>query len=240
MGRLRAAHKRSMWEIIGTIAGVLAAVGLFARLITGFIETSRRRRDAPDRLYDPIKPLLRDWRYESDGSAGYPQLVGFYADMPVRIFAVVDTLAVRKLPMLWLLVTIPEPVPVGATLDLMMRPAGPTTFSNFDFLPSVIKTPLGFPMDAVIRTDDPDRMPPGFLIEPYLDVFDDPRAKELLISPKGVRLVWQIAQADRARYGVFRQAEFGDVVLQPERVRGLLDRLVALRQSIIAWNAQAA
>jgi hypothetical protein len=28
--------------------------------------------------------------------------------------------------------------------------------------------------------------------------------------------------------------------LQPERVRGLLDRLVALRQAIIAWNAQAA
>ena len=121
-----------------------------------------------------------------------------------------------------------------------MRPAGPTTFSNFDFLPAVIRTPPDFPAGAVIRTDDPDHIPPGFLIEPHLRVFDDPRAKELLISPKGVRLVWQIAEADRARYGVFRQAEFGDVVLQPERVGGLLDRLIALRQSIIAWSAQAA
>ena len=81
-------------------------------------------------LYGPIKTLLRDGRYEGEGSAGYPQLVGFYDGLPVRIFAVVDTLAVRKLPVLWLLVTIPEPVPVRATLDLMMRPAGPTTFAR--------------------------------------------------------------------------------------------------------------
>lgn len=229
-----------MWQVLSTIAGVVAAVALAVHLVMRFREASRRRREAPDKLYDPIKSMLHDWRYEGDAAAGFPQLVGYYDGLPVRIFAVVDTLAVRKLPVLWLLVTIPEPVPVKATFDLMMRPAGPTTFSNFDLLPAVIKTPPDFPPGAVVRTDDPNHLLPPFVIEPHLGLFEDARAKELLISPKGVRLVWQIAEADRARYGVFRQAEFGDVVLQPERVRALLYRLIAIRTSIIAWSTQTA
>lgn len=52
----------------------------------------------------------------------------------------------------------------------------------------------------------------------------------------GARLVWQLAEADRARYGVFRQAEFGEVEVDPELVRGLLDRLIAVRKTILDWS----
>jgi hypothetical protein len=120
-----------------------------------------------------------------------------------------------------------------------MRPAGPTTFSNYDLLPHAIQQPPGFPEDGGLRTDDPDHLIPAFVIEPHLDIFKDRRAKELLISPKGVRIVWQIAQADRVRYGVFRQAEFGDVALDADIVRRILDRLVAVRNSIIEWSKRA-
>ncbi|MGE0146994.1 MAG: hypothetical protein AB7R87_06375, partial [Parvibaculaceae bacterium] len=168
-----------------------------------------------------------------------PQLVGRYRDLPVRLQPVIDTLAIRKLPSLWLLATIPEPLPLIATFDLMMRPSGPTTFSNFDHLPVTLDRLPDLPLYAVVRTDDAGHVLPHHVAAPHLDVFADARAKELLITPKGLRLVWQVAEADRARYGVFRQAEFGEVALDAQLVRDLLDRLIALRKSILDWADHA-
>ena len=221
---------------ITTILGIAAAVWLAFHLAAKFRMTARKRAAAPDALFASVKPLLENARYEGQELAGYPQLVGRYRDLPVRLHPVIDTLAIRKLPSLWLLATIPEPLPLRATFDLMMRPAGPTTFSNFDHLPATLDSMPDLPLHAVVRTDDPDHVLPHHVVAPHLDIFQDPRAKELLITPKGVRLVWQLAEADRARYGVFRQAEFGEVELDPALTRDLLDRLIALRQSILHWS----
>ena len=118
----------------------------------------------------------------------------------------------------------------------MMRPAGPTTFSNFERLPIALDRLPDFPDFAIARTDDPDHLPPPHMIAPHLGMFNSPHAKELLITPKGVRIVWQLAEAERGRYGIFRQAEFGDVRLEPELLSTILDRLVAIRQSVIDWS----
>jgi hypothetical protein len=61
--------------------------------------------------------------------------------------------------------------------------------------------------------------------------------KELLISPRGLRLVLQMAEADRARYGVFRQADFGAVVLEAPTLQDMLIQLAAIRRAILDWNA---
>jgi hypothetical protein len=49
-----------------------------------------------------------------------------------------------------------------------------------------------------------------------------------------------MAEADKARYGVLRQAAFDDPVLEADLLRELLDRLLALRQDIIDRDRQAA
>lgn len=225
-----------MLNTITTILGIAAAVGLAFHLANKFRSAARKRAAAPDAFFASVKPLLAEARYEGEDLAGYPQLVGRYRDLPVRLHPVIDTLAIRKLPSLWLLATIPEPLPLSATFDLMMRPAGPTTFSNFDHLLVALDSIPDLPLHAVVRTDDPAHVLPHHVVAPHLDIFQDPRAKELLIAPKGVRLVWQLAEAERARYGVFRQAEFGEVVLDPLLVRDMLDRLIALRHSILQWS----
>lgn len=227
-----------MLEILITLLGIAAAIGLVIRLLLKLRQTAHRRASAPDTLFAQIKPMIEDARYEDERAIGYPQLVGKYRGHSVRLHPVIDTLAIRKLPSLWLLATIPEPLPVKATFDLMMRPAGPTTFSNFDRLPETLDSMPDAPLHAVIRTDDSDHVLPHHVVAPHLDIFQDLHAKELLITPKGLRFVWQAAEADRVRYGVFRQAEFGDVVLDAEIVRVLLDRLIALRQSILDWAKQ--
>jgi hypothetical protein len=191
-----------------------------------------RRRD-PQRFFARAVAILEDSELQHTGSLGYPRLVGRYRELPVQIHPVIDTLPVRRLPALWLLVTLQSALPISARFDLMMRPTAPTTFSNFDLLPATMQLPAGFPVGAVLRTDDPQRVLPAHIVEPHLDVFADPRAKELLITENGVRLVWLLAEANRARYGVLRDAEFGDIDLDPALLLDLLDRLIALRDDIL-------
>jgi hypothetical protein len=224
--------------MLSSILGSLATLLVAALLVRRFVRAKRARAEAPERLLGRAKALLDDPRFEEKSAADYPQLVGRYRGFVVQVRPVVDTLAVRKLPALWLLVTIPEPLPVRATFDLMMRPAGPTTFSNFDHLPVTLDRLADFPELAVVRTDDPEHVLPAHVVAPHLGIFRDRRAKELLIAPKGVRLVWQLAEADRTKYGIFRQAEFGDPVLDPEVLQLILDRLVAIREAIIAWKGK--
>jgi hypothetical protein len=66
----------------------------------------------------------------------------------------------------------------------------------------------------------------------HLGSFRDGRAKELLVTGNGVRLVWLIAEADRARYGVFRQAAFSGASLNAELIEALLSEASALRAAI--------
>jgi len=184
-------------------------------------------------FYARAEGVLDGSELESTGSLGYPRLIGRYRGFPVQVLPIVDTLPVRRLPALWLLITLQSPLPVTGRFDLMMRPTAPTTFSNFDLLPITLQRHPDFPRDAVVRTDDEDHVLPAHIVAPHLDLFDDPRGKELLITPNGVRIVWLMAEANRARYGVFREADFGEADLDPDLLRDLLDRLVALREAIL-------
>jgi hypothetical protein len=222
-----------MWQ---NILGIAAAVTLAYLLIRQYQSVKARSMRFPEELFGETKTVLDDARIETLPTAGSYRLSGKYAGLPVQVQTVTDTLNMRKLPSLWLLVTIPGELPLKAAFDMMMRPSGPSTFSNFDLLPTTIERPPDFPEHAVIRTDDEAHVLPAHVVAPYLAPFFRPGAKELLISPKGVRMVLQLAEADRLRYGVFRQAEFGAASVDPELLRGTLDRLIDLRHAILVWH----
>jgi hypothetical protein len=224
-----------MWQ---TILGIVLAGLLAGLLVRQAIRRARQRKSEPDRLFERARTILDHPSVAAGATAGTYLLTGRFAGHDVQVKAVTDTLALRKLPSLWLMVTLPGAVPVSGTLDLMMRPTGPTSFSNFDHLPTTVATPPDFPEHAVIRTDDPALMPPLELIQPHLSAFRGPRGKELLITPKGLRIVVLLAEADRARYGVLRQADFGDAVVDPELVASCLSELIALRDGIENWHSR--
>ena len=224
--------------MIRTILGVAAALAIVAFLIRRAIRERDRRRREPERFFGRAKSVLTEPSFEDTGSVGLPRLVGRYQGFPVQVLPVVDTLATRRLPALWLLVTLQDTLPVPSRFDLMMRPTGPTTFSNFDLLPVTLPHPPDFPEHAVLRTDDEDHILPAHVVARHLDVFESSRAKELLITPHGVRLVWLLAEASRARYGVFREADFGAADCDPQILTELLERLVAIRGSIREWASR--
>lgn len=219
-----------------TILGTLAALGLAALLARQFINSAAKRKAEPDRIFSDAIDILHNSRIDNGSTVATHRLIGTYDGLETQVQTVADTLNVRKLPSLWLMVTIADALPLTATFDLMMRAAGPSTFSNFDHLQHTLPLPAGFPEQATLRTDDPGRVLPAHLVEPHLAPFFRPRAKELLISPRGLRMVVQLGEADRARYGVFRQADFGETAVDPVQLRDCLNLLIALRKDILAWH----
>lgn len=187
-----------------------------------------------------VRSVVADAADISDGTAGVVTWAGSWNGQRVQVRTIVDTLATRKLPTRWLSVSITEPVAVPGTFDMMMRPNSATTFSNFDHLPHTLPKVLGLPVDAVLRTDRRGVAFPQDLIAAHTDIFAESRAKELLITPKGVRIVWLLAEAERARYGVFRQAAFGDAGIDPALIERLLEAASTLRQAINRRERRAA
>ncbi len=226
-----------MWQ---TILGILLTAMLGTVLGRRLYLRREKQKAAPLTFFKDAAELLADAAISPGEAAGTMVLNGYYNGHPVQVKAVTDTLAIRKLPSLWLMVTLPGALPLVATFDLMMRPGGPTTFSNFDHLPATLATPPDFPSNAVIRSDDPGGVVPNHVVAPHLQPFFETSAKELLITPKGLRMVVLLAQADRARYGVLRQADFGDQILDPGQLEDIIKRLLALRTDILNWHGTAA
>lgn len=217
------------------ILTLLLAVGFglaFLLSLRGVLKSARQRRVARVGFFDLCQALLSDVRTGA-GTAGFQRVGGKFQGVEVDLQAVPDTLTFRKLPALWVLVTLPGPLPLRATLDVMVRPTGLEPFSNFGRLPEQIALPPGFPATATIRTDDAGALPPAAVITPHLGLFDDPRIKELVLSPRGLRLVFLAEEADRTRYLLYRDAEMGADPLPAAQLEPLLQALVGLRRDII-------
>jgi hypothetical protein len=170
----------------------------------------------------------------------FPVLTGRYEGLEVKLEPIVDDLAVRKLPSLWLKVSLIAPVRYAGAFDLLIRPRGTEFFSPAFDLPSEVRLPPGWPADAVIRSDDPASMPPAETLAQHLHLFEDARMKELLIAPRGVRLVYQADQAERSRYAVLRQSEFSEGRLAPDLARWLLDAATSVYRSVEAASTELA
>ena len=204
----------------------LAALGWQARRLAG---ASAARRAARAGFLGACAALLTDVRTRVEPD-GFPRLAGASGGARFDLRVVPDTLTTRKLPALWLLVTLTEPMPVSATWHLMLRPRGTETFSAFDRLPHVLPAQPGLPEDSQLRTDSGGPPPPA-LAEAVARLGED-RIKEVIVSPKGLRVTWLVEEAHRGRYLIFRDSEMGQEPLPLEVLAPLLDALLRLRASL--------
>lgn len=212
--------------VFGGLALALCAVIVLALRKQSAVRQARRAG-----YFDAVAPLFSQL-VRAVAPTGFARLSGRHEGALFDLQVVPDTLTFRKLPTLWLLVSLPEPVPVAATLDIMMRPMGGETFSHFNDLAVQIAIPPGFPPDCAIRCDDPAGVPDVAVIARHLAGLDLDGLKELLISPKGLRIVWLAEEADRSRYLLFRDAEMGTEPFSPARLRPILAALAALRAEL--------
>lgn len=189
------------------------------------------RKVARAAYFDACLPLFSDVR-QGASDHGFARINGRYRGHLFDLQVVPDMLSYRKLPALWLLVTMAEPTSLRARVNLLMRPAGSEGFSAFAGLRHPVTPPPGFPDHLAIRTDDPAGLPAPEIVEGLKSCFLSPRVKELVLSPTGLRIVWLAEEADRGRYLLFRDAEMGTAPLPPAVLVPLLDRLCDLSDSL--------
>ena len=204
---------------------------MFIWVLQRWIIDGRNRAAARAAFLDEAKPLF------SNGTkriveTGLPRMAGTYRGHVFDLQVAPDALNYRKLPALWVLVTLTEEQPVAATVDLMMRPRGVEEFSSFSTLPVQIEPPPGFPSDCAIRTDSRAALPDLTIMQRHAALFSDPLHKELIVSPKGLRLVLLAEEANRTRYLLFRDSEMGVRPIPATRLQAAMDRLIDLADDL--------
>ena len=209
------------------------ACGLALWLAYRLFRAARARTAARAAYFSALMPLF-DAGETRLQPTGLPRMTGRRGGLSFDLQALPDALSFRKLPALWVMVSLPQDMPVQATLDLMARPSGQEPFSRFADLPQTLPSLAQLPDGVAVRTDDASRVPPASLIAAHTDLFADPATKELLISPKGLRIVILAEEADRGRFLIFRDAEMAMTPLPAARIAPLLDRLAALRADLLA------
>lgn len=193
----------------------LVAALLFATTARRLLRSAGMRKSARAGFFDGLAPSFTDPVLRLEPS-GFPRLGGVWQGRPYDLQAVPDTLTFRKLPALWLLVTLIAPQPVKSETRIMARPSGQEPFSKHGALPFTTALPAGFPDHCSLKTTAPQDVPPPALLAMIAPLFDDPAVKEVVVSQKGLRIVLLVEEAPRGSYLIYRDAELGLVPLRPD------------------------
>src|SRR5262245_4962436 len=164
----------------------------------------------------------------------FPVLMGRLGDQrQIRIELVADTLVFRRLPQLWLKITLNERHEVRRpTIGALARPTGAEFYSLVHDLPQWIEPPqMSAPLlmrgDGSASASQIERVAATFKT-----LFSDPTVKEAAITPRGVRLIRQAAQGDRGAHLILRQTSFPLTEISPDLVRKAIAEVEALSETL--------
>lgn len=172
---------------------------------------------------------------------GFPVLTGHYTGKRAVLRATADTLIPRKLPSLWLEVSILTQIPFTARLSYLIRPVNTEFFSPSFRLARRLDIPSDWPQEAaMLRTDEEGTVPSlDALAGPLRQLCADRRVKEVVISPRGVRIVYLADEGDRGSYLLLRQARFDPEPIDPALGESLLESALGLAEVLRAAEGLA-
>lgn len=210
------------------IFGLIAFAAVIANLA---LRDHRRALGARRKLFDECLGVLEDERWSAGGD-GFPSLDGRAYGRAVTATLIPDTMVMRRLPQLWLSLTMLETNARAPSLSLLARYSGNEFYAATLDLPHRIEPPAGLPLDVLVRGDG--RMAEALcheLAPVFAKLLADPRVKEITLTAKGVRIVRQVAEGQRGEHLLLRQAVFGDAVVdRTDFVRTLSDVAVLAAQ----------
>lgn len=160
----------------------------------------------------------------------YPVLRGYYKAERVTVSFIVDTLALRTLPTLWLSVTLSRPLPLQGPIDFLLRPSATDIVSPGLRFSCEHEVPQDWP--AYLRIGTPSGSVPSLSAMSWvLPLLRDSRTKDILLAPAGARLISEVARGELGQYRVVKRAKFATEVTAAQLV-ALLDSLVDLTQGL--------
>lgn len=175
------------------------------------------------------------------GPDGYPNLLVSRMDgSELALSLIADTLVTRRLPQLWLKLTLREAAPRrNFSLGALARSTGAEFYALTHGMPERLAAPSS-ELPLIVRGDG---VPEGAGFEAEIAaLFSHPQLKEAAVTPRGVRIVRQVSQGDRGAHLLLRQARFSLDAVPAETIlaalrdaerlsRALCDHKAALREA---------
>lgn len=221
----------------------VAGIALATAFAVALVMLHRREREAfraqRRTLFDGCFALFDHATLTQDDMA-FPVLTGSYREHSVQIEPIVDQVVFRQVPSLWLVVSVRQDLPVGGTFDLLARRANVEFWSQAGALPLRVPLPQDWPIHTSLKSDrQASELPMGVLDPHVRALFSDPRSKELVVMPRGVRIVYQVQAADRSEYLVLRRATFRSAQVSVALLESLLERATAVCADLVRGNDHA-
>lgn len=217
-----------MITTVAFLISVAAAVTALSMMVLHEHRSALRLRSclldtAAGHLTDPSITLAGD---------RFPVLTGRLSDgRLVRMELIADSLVFRRLPQLWLKMTLCEPTKCDRpSIGVLARPTGAEFYSIVHGFQEWIAPPqteaaLLMRGDADVSPRDIERA--GALFQ---GLFSDPTVKEAAITPRAARLIRQVGQGDRGAHLLLRQVRFPNQVITFDLIRTAIAELEALSE----------
>jgi hypothetical protein len=193
---------------IATLAfSAFAAAGV-ATLATQAVREHRDAMQRRGRLLDDALRLFPGARV-AIAPDRFPVLTGALADgreVELKVFA--DTLVTRRLPQLWLQLTLRDRTPGRPTIGALSRPTGAEFYALTCDLPERFDPPFEADFPILVRGRGADRDSLAAIGPAFRQIFADRLVKEAVIAPGGARVIRQVAEGERGAHMVFRQVRF--------------------------------
>lgn len=167
------------------------------------------------------------------GGDGFPKLSGRSGARNVDVRLISDTMTIRRLPQLWLQVTVLERLEGVSGLAVLVRPSGYEFYSLTEGFHRVIESPATLPREIIVRGEGAKSAALFEKLVPALaGILADPRVKEVAVTAQGFRIIRQAAEGRRGDYLLLRQAVFDDAAVPAEMLEAALGEIALLRECI--------
>jgi hypothetical protein len=166
------------------------------------------------------------------GPDQYPVVRGRIADgRRVKIELVADSMITRRLPQLWLRLTLYDAAPDRPRIGALARPTGGEYYSLVHDMPQWMEPPKTGTSMLMRGDGSATAWQVDQVLRHFGALFADPIVKEAVISPNGVRIMLQAAQGERAAHLFLRQSRFATTAVPGEDIRkaiAMTDALAAV------------
>ncbi len=155
---------------------------------------------------------------------GLPRLRGFWNAHPIDVRLIPDTMTIRRLPQLWLSVRVEKKLGIAASVGFLARHAGTEFYAQTPEMPDRLDPPAGLPWEVMVRGSGQSASEVLTAISPIVvEVLQDPRIKEITVTPNGVRIIRQAAEGRRGEHLLLRQVTFDNADIPAGDLKDLLN-----------------
>jgi hypothetical protein len=210
----------------------IASLSVLALVLMVWFQVRQVRRVGRGRraAVSAVEQLLGDAVVTQDGIA-YPTVAGDYRGERVKVELVVDTLTLRRLPRLWLVVTVRRGLALASPVDIVVGPLSSDIVSPGAAFKYEHERPAAWPEHLRIASRGPVALAALHDVEALAALLHDELTKSVVVAPGGVRVVRELARGDVASYRVVRRPNF-NFDLAAADVAALLDAAIAVADGV--------